>query len=255
MSYFKKGIAVALCGLLFAACTKKDNPDTTDPTGNSIVKLEFTNKVGSAKLSLNDTWYTNDHGDSFKVSKFNYYISNIKLNKAAGAYTQNESYHLLQQSQASSLVVDLSDVPYSKYTSVTLTIGVDSLRNVSGAQTGALDPVNGMFWTWNTGYIMLKMEGNSPKSPASGGALVFHAGGFSGANSVLRTVTLNFPSEITVAKDGVNHVHIDADVLKLFKSPTLFDFATSYSINTAGTEAKVLADNYANMLSITYAGL
>jgi hypothetical protein len=50
-------------------------------------------------------------------------------------------------------------------------------------------------------------------------------------------------------------VHIDADVLKLFKSPTLFDFATRYSINTAGAEAKVLADNYANMLSITYAGL
>jgi hypothetical protein len=57
-------------------------------------------------------------------------------------------------------------------------IGVDSARNNSGAQTGALDPTNGMFWSWSTGYIMAKFEGTSAQSPAAANALKFHIGGF-----------------------------------------------------------------------------
>ena len=37
-------------------------------------------------------------------------------------------------------------------------LGVDSLRNVTGVQTGALDPAMDMYWTWNTGYVMAKLE-------------------------------------------------------------------------------------------------
>ena len=240
------GCAALTLGLLFTGCTKKDPPEPTDPVGNGTVKIEFTNMVGANKLSLNDAWYLNANGDSFKVSKFNYYISNVKLIKAAATYAEKESYHLIQQSVASSQSFDLADVPYGKYSGITLTIGVDSLRNVSGAQTGALDPANGMFWTWSTGYIMLKLEGTSPKAPS--GSISFHAGGYAGANASQRTVTMNFPSEITVAKDGVNHVHVDADVLKLFKSPNQYNFANTYNISTAGAAAKGFADNYANML-------
>jgi hypothetical protein len=36
-------------------------------------------------------------------------------------------------------------------TAIKFLLGVDSLKNVSGIQTGALDPAKGMFWTWNTG--------------------------------------------------------------------------------------------------------
>jgi hypothetical protein len=91
---------------------------------------------------------------------------------------------------------------------------------------------------------MLKLEGTSPKAPS--GSISFHAGGFAGANATQRTVSISFPSEITVAKDGVNHVHVEADVLKLFKSPNLYDFANTYNISTAGAAAKGFADNYAN---------
>jgi hypothetical protein len=254
--FFKVSTLVVLCSISLFSCTKKDNPDVTpDPTGTGSVKLEFSNKVGSSNLTLNDQWYMNEHGDSFKVSKFNYYISNVKLNSATASYTENESYHLVQQGTAGSGTFDLANVPYGTYTGVTLMIGVDSLRNVSGAQTGALDPTNDMFWTWNTGYIMVKFEGVSPKSPASGGKLVFHAGGFKGDYATQRTVTLNFASPITVAKNAENHVHIDADVLQLFKSPNVLDFSVTYSFQMAGVDGKNFADNYANMFSVSYSGL
>ncbi len=247
-------LAVFLVMTLFS-CSKKDDP-TPAPAGNGAVKLEFFNYVGSSTLNMNNQWYQNAHGDSFEVSKFNYYISNIKLNGAGNTYAESESYHLLQQSDPTSMSFNVAGVPQGSYTGITFTIGVDSLRNVSGAQTGALDPVNGMFWSWNTGYIMLKFEGNSPKSNQANGYLEFHAGGFSGPNSVVRTVTLNFPTPINVTTSTtINHVHLTADVLALFKSPNLIDFSVMPLMNTAGDNAKKIADNYANMFTISYAGL
>ncbi|MEC8457907.1 MAG: MbnP family protein [Bacteroidota bacterium] len=37
--------------------------------------------------------------------------------------------------------------------------GVDSLLNYNGIHEGALDPINDMYWTWQTGYIHCKLEG------------------------------------------------------------------------------------------------
>lgn len=246
--------------LVLFSCSKKDDPVAptqggTQPVGEGAVKLEFFNNVGGSALNLNNQWYKNEHGDSFKVSKFNYYISNIKLNGTNEAYVEKESYHLLQQDSASSLAFDLTSVSAGTYTSITFTIGVDSLRNVSGAQKGALDPTNGMFWSWNTGYIMLKLEGTSPKSNITDHQIIFHAGGFSGVNSVVRTMTLTFPNPIIVTMSGVNHIHLTADVLSLFKSPNVIDFASLPVMNTPGADAKKIADNYANMFTVTYAGL
>ncbi len=92
-----------LCASVVTSCVKKDPPGPgPDPVGSGPVKLEFKNMVGTSSLSLNNQWYLNEHGDSFKVSKFSYYISNIKLNGTKGTYTELESYHLLQQSESSS---------------------------------------------------------------------------------------------------------------------------------------------------------
>ncbi len=245
-------VLVAVTLLFAASCREKD----PEPTGNGSIKLEFSNKVGGSALNLAVQTYTNDHGDTFTVSKFNYYISNVKMaNTNSSVYTENESYHLLQHDNNSTMSFDLATVPYGNYNQLTFMLGVDSTHNVSGAQGGALDPLNGMFWTWNTGYIMLKFEGNSPQSTGPGGLVQIHCGGFTGANSVVRTITLTLPNTITVGKNATPHVHIDADVLKMLKSPNQINFATTNLVMTPGVEAKQIADNYAGMFSISYAGL
>ncbi|MES2704139.1 MAG: MbnP family protein [Bacteroidota bacterium] len=252
MKVLRSLLVLAMAAAILPACTKRPNPANTS---KSTVKMELNSVAGGSGLTLNSQWYQNEHGDSFKVTKFNYYISNIRLNGNDVSYTEAESYHLFQQSDASSSSFDLKDVPYGQYSSITFMIGVDSMRNVSGAQTGALDPVNGMFWTWSTGYIMVKFEGVSPKSAQPGNIVEYHAGGFTGANSTLRTVTLNLPTPITVGADGENHVHLTADILKLFKSPNVFDFAVTNSVMLPGDNGRKFADNYANMFTVSFAGL
>ncbi len=240
--------------LSLTSCDKNDDHDEDDDhhhTGTSSVEVSFSNYVGDSILILDTKSYLNFNGDSFTVSKFNYYISNVELTATDNSVvSESESYHLLQASDVSSLKFTLSDLPEKMYKSITFTIGVDSTRNVSGAQTGALDPIKGMFWSWNNGYIMAKMEGMSPQSADVSDMLMFHVGGFSGANKVLKTLTLNFPSNIDANHHSKPQVKIKSDLSTWFKGTQTIDFANTYMIHMPGASAKTMADNYADMFSL-----
>ncbi len=244
-----------LAGVSASSCKKTETPflATTD-TGK--VFLEFFNVVGGSNLNLNNQWYRNESGDSFRVSRFNYYISNIRLSGDNGAvYREPESYHLVEQSATPGQpTFHVNSVPAGRYNSITFLIGVDSARNVSGAQSGDLDPVLGNFWSWNTGYIMLKFEGVSPQAPTTNGRVVIHTGGFSGANNVLKEVTLPFENPIEVTRNQVPHIHLQADVQRLFGAPNPIGFSQVHTIHMPGAAAKRIAEKYADMFSVTYAG-
>jgi len=244
--------------VLFAlsSCHKKPLPvDTNTNSDSGKIKLEFFNHANGGTLNLNNQWLVNAHGDSFTVSKFNYYISNIAITGPNGAkYIETESYHLLQATDLSSMTFDLSDVPAATYDSITFLVGVDPDRNTAGAQTGALDPLNGMFWDWNSGYIMLKLEGTCPRSPS--GRIELHCGGFIGQNSSVRSVKLPLSSAITVTGNGMeNHVHLVAEVLTMFNTPNQIDLSTTNIITMPDSNSRKLAENYQGMFSVTYAGL
>jgi len=46
-----------------------------------------------------------------------------------------------------------------------------------------------MFWTWNSGYIFFKLEGNSPVSTQPNGKIEYHIGGFQSPTSAIRKYT------------------------------------------------------------------
>jgi hypothetical protein len=93
-------------------------------------------------------------------------------------------------------------------------LGVDSLANVSGAQTGALDPLNDMFWTWNSGYIFFKLEGESPQSGADLHRIEHHLGGFRSGQSIATWIQLDLPETLIVRagdqKTIVVNMNLDA---------------------------------------------
>lgn len=257
MKTYKLLAALFISSAMIISSCKKDPKEEPIPTLTSTtgsLALHFENMVGDSALVFNTKNYVNANNDTFTISKFNYYISNIKLMKGGVvAYTESESYHLLQQSDLSSLEFTLGDVPFNTYTGIQFMIGVDSARNVSGAQTGALDPANGMFWSWSSGYIMMKMEGNSPQSGATGDGILFHVGGFSGVNSSLKTVSPAFGTETAIVSASITpEIHIKTDVLEMFKTPTNTSFATTHTIHMPGAMAKSIADNYADMFSVEH---
>lgn len=239
-----KAISYPLMWLFFfassvalTACEKDmDVPDKNVKLGE--VAVEFNNVVGAEPLVLNrPTLYTTPSNETFSVSVFRYYISNIRLKRTDGTtFVQPESYYLIDQGRDASRKFTIPNVPVGNYNSLTFNIGVDSIRNSKGAQTGAL-AISDMFWTWDSGYIFTKLEGRSPLSPT--GALIFHIGGL----PAVKTATPSMNNRvIQVRESRTPEVYIRADVLRMFTGPVNISFKATNNV-MGGAEAVSIAEN------------
>jgi hypothetical protein len=75
---------------------------------------------------------------------------------------------------------------------ISFEIGLDSTLQVAGVKGQDLDPTNGMYWTWNTGYIILKIDGTSPTCQTRKHLFTYHVGGYKKPNQCLAKVHLPF---------------------------------------------------------------
>jgi len=203
-------------------------------------------------LELGKT-YTNDLGEAYTVSTFKFYISNISIvDGETTASAEQDSYHLVNASSTATLSFPVA-LGRTSFNRIRFLVGVDSLRNVSGAQTGALDPMNGMFWTWNSGYIMAKLEGTSTSSPDPGQRLQYHIGGYAGAEAAQRWVTLPLPggNSYVNSPDQPLALTMDVDLDKWFRSTHDLPIAANALVMTPGELSVKYADNYANLFSVT----
>ena len=216
---------------------------------NQVLEIQFSHFVGDRLLQLDSTGHINALGQTFSISMFKYYIGNIRLTKTDGTTVIFPDYHLINEENEDSKIIRLLGVPDGKYQSIAFTIGVDSIHNCSGLQTGALDPTNAMFWAWNTGYIFLKLEGNAAASRSPGHFFEYHIGGFRAPNNAIRNIILPFEKTLKLKANSKPIVRIKADVLAIFKSPTVIDFS-KMSVVTDFHNAGIIADNYTNMFSI-----
>jgi hypothetical protein len=250
---------VAVVMMLTLTHCKKDKTTTPEPAPMDVVpgsgSLNFYIKgmVGSTPLVFSTQTYTNQAGNTYKINMAKYYISNIKLTKTDNSvYTVSNSYYLIDLTDSLKSMAKLSSIPFGNYKSIEFMIGVDSLRNVSGAQTGGLDPSLGMFWTWSTGYIMAKIEGTSPQSPDLGNAIEFHIGGFSGVNNVLRTTTVSFGLDTAKVSATVTPlVYMSSNLAEWFASPNMIDFSSINIVTIPGARASSIATNYMDMFSVS----
>lgn len=263
----KKNILYILSILIIPAmvitgCKKKEKDDDHDHgtlTGTNAMRMEFTHKVGSQLLTLNTGNYTNTNGDQYTVSRFRYYLSNFRFRKSDGTnYTvpadvnSDLGYFLIDEDNASSKNISIPNIPAGDYDAVEFLIGIDSLRNTSGAQTGSLDPANGMFWTWSTGYIFMMFEGNSPQSTAAGNKLQFHSGGFAAPANNLKKITLTFGGATATVRSNISpEIHFITDVSEIFTNPNTINFAT---LNTAHMPMACMpiANNYSDMIRVDH---
>lgn len=215
------------------------------------LKISFRNTVKGIPIVLGTGNYTNGFGEQYVLTKFKYYISNVSVSNIDAVSSETNSYHLIDEAKPASLSFSFP-VKIDSYVSLKLLLGVDSLRNVSGAQTGALDPLNDMFWTWNSGYIMAKLEGNSPQSTVVNNKVEYHIGGFSGSNNALKNLTLTFPvGKILDIREGkTSEIFIDADIDTWWQNPNDLRISTDPVIATPSAMAKKIADNYSKMLQV-----
>ncbi len=249
-------LCVAVVATVFNACSDSD-PSPAGENGGSLV-LEFDARYGTQNFVLGNT-YKNALDQDFTPDVLRYYISNIKLKKADGTFYEDplsadgaKGYYLIDDSDQESTFVKLEGVPFDNYVGAEFTIGVDAERVSQGAQTGALDPINKLFWTWNAGYIFVQLEGTSPQSTETDNIIMYHVGGYKEdaanpnlANNIkVKSITFG-GDEATVSKTTEPEIHIIVDVKKFFEGTTAIDFAAGGQCHVPSCGSPI-ANNYIN---------
>lgn len=263
---YRSIFTLCLAGVLtagFLAC------DTTDPqavqSGQFVLSLD--NVAGNQDLQLGTGTYTNASGESFTPTTLSYFVSNIRLTRTNGSeyvVPQDSSYFLIRENDAATQRITLRNVPLGDYKAVSFVLGVDSLRSTMdiSRRQGVLDPAgdhngaNGMYWSWNSGYIFLKFEGTAPIAPvdATGkNTFRYHIGFFGGYNTRtlnnLKTITVPFGTDVAqVDPNSIPTVQVQADVLKVFDGPTLLSIKENPEVMISPLSASI-ASNYAQMFS------
>lgn len=251
-SPFKITAFIALAALLFASCKKEysaeDVPIPPEVKDHNLV-LKFRAMVYDTVPLVYGDSYRNRFNENFTVSAFKFYVHGIEMiNTDSGRVfrTSKDKYWLVDFADSNTTNIKLTVMPY-KYNRLSFTMGVDSARNVSGAQTGALDPANGMFWTWNTGYIMAKLEGSSGY-----GAFEYHIGGFRESESVLKKPTLLFPfgETIDLKPEKSSELTVTCNISSWFYNPHDIRFRDNRICTTPGPLAVQIAENYSKMFTV-----
>lgn len=223
--------------LALSACGSRDA--TAVPV---IVTLDH--RLGGASLALNQALGTPE----VTLTRLGYYLGQFRLRASDGAWiesvrrtTPEGDYVRVDLSQPESLRFETVRVQPGNYRALEFQVGIDAQRNRAGAQTGALDPAHGLFWTWRTGYIFFALEGRSPASGARDGTLTYHLGG---APALARTVTLPLHLQVgTQASSAPLTVRVDLG--EFFRGLALDRTHTVMSPGEAGP----LADRYAALFS------
>lgn len=121
-----------------------------------------------------------------EISSLRFYVSNIRLlKKGKVVYASQSSYHLIDLADTSSTRIQIPLSEPSTIDQVQFMLGIDSLTQSAGVMGGDLDPIKGMYWTWQSGYIHLKVEGAHQKSSDARHQFQLHIGGASTSHVLL----------------------------------------------------------------------
>ncbi|MFT6246234.1 MAG: hypothetical protein ACJA0U_003194 [Salibacteraceae bacterium] len=201
-----------------------------------LILLGATNTIAQKDVSISfDLNPTDSLAEELEIDVFKFYISSVSLQFEDGSsYQESNSYHLINKADSNSQLILLNSVPNKPIAQISFTLGTDSLANVSGAIGGDLDPILGMYWAWNSGYINFKLEGKKGAQ-----TFEFHIGGYNGVEATAKT--------FSYSTDADQEIKINIDPLAFLNQ---IDLTTTHSLMIPGAEAVLLTDNYQNMISI-----
>lgn len=179
--------------------------------------------------------------DSIEITTLKFYISTIQF------YQENElvdefikKHFLIDIENPQSLILTQANKKNKKFNHIHFSIGVDSINNTAGALGDDLDPTNGMYWTWQSGYINFKLEGNSKLCPSRKNQFTFHIGGYQYPNNTFQNLDFKISNQ--------NKIEIDFNIAQLFNQINLKEL---YEVMSPNKKAMEMATKIKAAFSIT----
>lgn len=221
------------------------------------VTVDFNLKWQGSDFIMQDVYYDN-YGNRVRVDKFMNYVSMLTLVKDDGTEVMVRDFSLLDFFNDNKIS---ATVPAAKYTHLKFGLGIPSAYNKDQdpAQYPSSSPLSvagsqGMFWSWNTGYIFVKFEGKADTSGTEGAELLHPVAIHVGDDLYfLEYTSPTFSLQCNPADSKVLNVNIDvADILGNGEEGSI-DLATDAITHTSnnGALARNFVENYLAAITIT----
>lgn len=204
---------------------------------NESGSITFVLRYGHTKIEPGGKYFSSFNNDSLSIETLRFYVSNVTLlKKGKVIYQYKKNVDLIDIEKK----LQVFPIPKTvNFDAIRFNIGIDSLTNVSGAMGGDLDPVNGMYWAWQSGYINFKLEGKSKVCSTRNNIFQFHIGGYLEPFKTIQTVSL--PVKNTTK------IEIIADIEKFING---IDLRNTNEIMSPGKKAVALAKLYKTIFSL-----
>jgi hypothetical protein len=168
-------------------------------------------------FELDSTYLLND-STALRISQFKFYVQ-------ADPKKGGQAIYLVDAAERSSW--------QWKTQHAVLQIGVNAALQTSGVFNGALDPINGMYWAWNTGFISVKCVGEVINiKNGMQQKFEYHIGGYQAPFACIATVigsgsTLNCDLQAWFSSILASEVHEWNIMQPSQASKVLFDLFTA----------------------------
>ena len=204
------------------------------------IKIKVNLLYGNEKL-IKGKLYTSSLQNELKIETLKFYISNLKLIYQDGStFIDKNGYHLINI-EIDNNEFHLNGIDSLDIKSISFLIGVDENKALSGEMDGDLDPLNGMFWSWQSGFSSFKIEGVSPSCLTRKNEFILHIGGYKKPYNSLREISFMVCNLINES------IEIKVDIKKLMNN---IDLGKDNHIMSPGSIAMRIADLYQEIFSL-----
>lgn len=240
-----------LCWILWIlpSCQKAVEEELPD---QASLEFRFHPLMQGSPLEFGTT-YTLPNGETFEPRVFKFYCGQLSGQNARQLIQSTGDAYFLADAATPATMNIKTRIAAGTYQSFQFLLGVDSARNVSGVQSGALDPYKGMFWTWNSGYIFAKLEGRSPDATTPNNLVEYHIGGFRVPFNAAQTIRLQVadgaPLQLKAGQTII--LDIDVELEKWFTGNYPLSIAANGVCMTPGELAWNISRNFSGLFTVT----
>ena len=178
--------------------------------------------------------------DSLQLTKLKFYLTNFRLLATVPILPNEDKNLLIDGFHKNKFKLNFTVPKNTKDLLLVCDLGVDKKHNTSGANSGDLDPGNGMFWSWQSGYINFKIEGVSPSCNTRKNKFQFHIGGYQTPHQTKRQLSFKLENW-----DKYNLV-ISIELSKFFDD---LELGTINQLTTTGAKASQMANQFQKIFS------
>jgi len=228
---------VSFVGVLMLMNSCKDKEET------ATLQLKLNPTFGNESINLYEPVVDENGNSIFELTKLYFYFSDVKLNEESAA-----EEILLIDIDDPELNTGISNMKPGAYNSITFGLGVDERWNHEDpASFDNNHPLgfdhSGNHWTWNSGYIFYKVEGNysTKDDGVLDNSFLFHMG----TDELYRTVTLN--KAFSVEDKETAEVILNIDFEKIFFDAGGLDLKTEFRSHGMGDQFE-LGQKFVNRL-------